>query len=77
MNTDDVYREHRLRTQRELRQRDTAPINEGRISVADFARQHGLNAWVLRRKLRMAGYDRKGRATVPIKDLLRFTKGMR
>lgn len=74
MGTDDIYREHVRRRRAERRKRDAEAAEAGRITVAEFARQHGLNAWGLRRKMRLAGYDRKGRMRLPIRDLQKFLK---
>ena len=69
---EDAYTKHRREDRRKRRERDAEATKANRITVAEFARLHKLNAWSLRRRLRMAGYDRGGRMRLPIKDLENF-----
>jgi hypothetical protein len=44
-----------------LRRRSENERAKGRMTASDFARLHGLNAYVLRRKMRKLGMGRAGR----------------
>jgi hypothetical protein len=55
------------------RERDGRDKQARGMTAAEFARLHGLNDQVLRRRMRAAGYVRKGGAKrVPVKDLEKF-----
>ena len=65
-----AWREHRRDYKRNFDQLEKG--SEQRMSASQFARVHRLDARVLRRRLREANYDRKGRHKVPVKDLETF-----
>ncbi len=47
---------------------------KGRMYASEFARLHGISAWMLRYRMRLAGYKRKGRNLIPVKDLEKFVE---
>jgi hypothetical protein len=72
MTTEGAWREYRRESKKNIEQRDRARANADRVTAAEFARKHSLNPRMLRRHMRAAGYDRRGRNLIPIKDLEKF-----
>jgi hypothetical protein len=72
-NTEELWRAYRREYKRVIDQRDKANAHEGKMYVSEFARVHRIAPWVLRRRMRLAGYVREGnRNLVPIEHLERF-----
>ena len=71
MDTETLWKEYRRERQRKIYEHDRA--RDGRMFASEFARLHGLNPRVLRRRMRESGYKRKGnRHLIPVRDLERF-----
>lgn len=74
-NTEELWREYRSEYKRVIDQRDKANAHEGKMYVSEFARIHKIAPWVLRRRMRLAGYVREGnRNLLKIADLEKFLR---
>lgn len=72
-NTEQLWREYRREYKRAINQRDKEIGREGLMFASDFARLHGMHPRALRKRMRKAGYKRRGnRNLIPIKDLEGF-----
>jgi hypothetical protein len=71
-DTETLWKQYRREYQRKNRQRDHAD-RAGKMFASQFARLHGMNPRVLRRRMRKAKYKREGnRNLLPVRDLEKF-----
>jgi hypothetical protein len=72
-DTEQLWKDYRREYKRAINQRDKANAHEGKMYVSEFARIHKITPWVLRKRMRLAGYKREGnRNLIAIKHLEKF-----